>query len=194
MSPSAANDPRPLPHWLAERLRRRLALFAATHRPFLERVRRLAREQALQSLGLREAHAEWQAVVAQRRELDRRARQVRRALLALVRRVPLEQVPLRPARRLPPEVRRALRQRRQLHEAELLSGEEIGRQLLGWRREQQELPQTLALALAGGPLRNLWRQLLALLGEEPTPLQQAVLTQPAGPEPAAAPRAPAGPG
>ncbi len=187
--PSAPNEPQPLPHWLAQRLQRCLAVLATTPPHFLTRLRRLAREQALQSLGLQEVAAEWQAIAALRRDLDQLARQAHRALLALVRRVPLEQIPNRPGRRLHPEVRRAVRQRQRLHEEELLSADERGRQLLRWRRERQELPQTLALALASRPLQNLWRNLLALLGEEPTPLQQAVLAQPANPETPAAPQA-----
>jgi len=166
--------------WLRRRIRRRLAALEAQQPQLRRRVRRLARRRALASLGLADVFAQLRSLAAQRRDLDRRARQAHRALLALVRRVPLEQVPepRRPA--LHPEVRAALRRRRRQHAAELWAEDPAGRALLGLRRERDELPETLALAVAGRPFREFWAQALALLGQEPTPLQRLALAGAAG--------------
>src|SRR6202030_2223094 len=110
-----------------------------------------------------------------------RTQQVHRALLALVRRVPLEEVERLRFRGPHPEVRTALQQRQRVHEEELLREEEWGRELLRLRRERDELPDTVALALASPPLQDLWKAGLAMLGEEPTALQQQVLAAEAGP-------------
>jgi hypothetical protein len=160
---------------LARRLGRRLATVRALEPGLEERVRRLARRRALRSLGLSEVYAEL-------RDLERRAQQARRALLALVRRVPPGEVGDPGRRGLHPEVRAALRRRTRQHMAELLAGEEAGRQLLGLRRERAELAETLALAAAGRPWKAFWAQALALLGQEPTPLQRLALAPEAGPE------------
>ncbi len=170
---------------LARRLRRRLADLADHHPLLLARARRLARQRALQALGLASVQHELDAIAAQRRALARRERRAHRAMLALVRRVPLAQVAGLRFRGPHPEVRAALRRRRRACEAEVLAEDEVGREVLRLRRERAALAETLALARAGPRWRRWWRRALALLGQEPTPLQDLVAPTPPAPPPAA---------
>ena len=160
---------------LTRRLDQKIAALLAAEPGLRARVRRRARQQALQSLGLAALQAERDALVAQQRELARRRQHVERALLATVRRVSLADVPDRPGGLAGAEVRRALRRRQAVHERELLAEDERGREILRLRREQGHLCDALWLAAAPPPVQALWRQVLALAGEEPTALEQAAL-------------------
>src|SRR5262245_58910797 len=165
-------------HWL-ERLRRlldrKLAALLATDATLLRRMATQARQRAWQSLGLAPVQAEWEAIAAQHKDLRRRLRQARRAMLAIVRRVPLAEVPAPRTRGLPQAVAEALRQRQAAHAEELLAEDPLGREILRLRREQEALPDTVWLANSAAQPRALWQQVCALVGEEPTPFQRAVL-------------------
>jgi hypothetical protein len=144
----------------------------------LGRVARQARGRAWQSLGLAPLRVQLRALAAQQRDLDRRARRAHQAALAVLRRLPPQAVADVPGGgRLPAEIRRALRRRQALHAAELLTAEARGRELLRWRQEKAQLPETLALATAPSAVQALWRQTLAALAQQPTALQQAVLAR-----------------
>src|ERR1700676_3565944 len=91
---------------LARRIRRRIEAIAAGDPGLLARVARQARRSAWQSLGLAEMKTELEAVAAQQEVLKRRQRQAHRAMLATLRRVPIEAVADAPSGRPPPEVRR----------------------------------------------------------------------------------------
>jgi hypothetical protein len=111
-------------HWL-ERLRRlldrKLTALRATDATLHRRMATQARQRAWQSLGLAPVQAEGEAIAAQRKDLRRRLRQARRAMLARVRRVPLAEVPAPRPRGLPQAVAQALRQRQAAHAEELLA-------------------------------------------------------------------------
>src|SRR4051794_827539 len=77
---------------------RKLRALSARDPTLLGRVWARARGLALQSLGLAPLQAELDAVAAQGKELRRRRRQALRAMLATVRRVPLEEVAEPPGR------------------------------------------------------------------------------------------------
>jgi len=165
--------------WIERRARQidqKLAALAAAAPGLRQRIGVQARQQALRSLGLAEMQAELDAVATQQQALQRRAQQARRAMLATVRRVPLEEV-REASGGLSAEVTRAIAQRQAVHEDELLAADGLGQQILRLRREQEHLPDTVWLAAAPPPLVALWRQVLALLGEAPTPLQQEVLAR-----------------
>ncbi len=173
-------------HWL-ERLRhllnRKITALLATDATLLRRMETQARQRAWQSLGLAPLQAELEAIAAQRKDLRRRLRQVYRAMLAIVRRVPLEEIPAPRARGLPQAVAEALRQRQAAHTEELLAEDPLGQEILRWQREQEALPDTVWLASSTGQLRALWQQVCVLLGQEPTPLQRLILEN--GPSPQA---------
>jgi hypothetical protein len=170
-----------------ERLRRgldqHLAELAAAEPGWLSRIRQQAHEQALQSLGLATLQAELNALAAQQRELRHRGRALRRAMLATVRRVPIDTLGAYRGHRAHPDVR----QGRAVHEAERLACEARGQELLRLRRARAGLAEALRLDTAPRPLQALWQSLLTLLGQEPTALQQQALARGASTPPAAAP-------
>ena len=141
----------------------------------LARVGQRARQQALQSLGLAELQMELDAIVAQKENLQRQEVRVQQAMLAVVRRVPVQEVASGHFGSQHPEVSMTIAQRQASHEEELLAQEEQGRDILRLRREKENLPDTLRLALASPQLKELWRKISALLGEELTPLQRTIL-------------------
>ena len=91
---------------LGRRLDQQIAALRARDPGFQEHVRREARRRALQSLGLAELQAEWDALATQRQELARRRRLLRRALGAAVQRVPPTAAAKQAADRPEDEVRR----------------------------------------------------------------------------------------
>jgi hypothetical protein len=177
-----------LEHWqerLARLLDRQLQALSARDPTLRGRLRARARQLALQSLGLAEMQAELDAVAAQAKELRRRRRQALRAMRATVRRVPLEEVGERPGRGAAAAVARALRRRQAAHEEELLAEDELGREILSLRREQEALRDTVWLAACPAAVQALWQRACALLGHEPTPLQRQALGGAAGEGPPA---------
>ena len=160
---------------LARLLDRKLQALRARDPTLRDRLRARAHRLALQSLGLASMQAELDAVAAQAKELRRRRRQALRAMLATVRRVPLDEVDEPPGRAAAVAVARAIRQRRAAHEEELLAEDELGRQILGLRREKEALRDTVWLAACPAAVQALWQRACALLGTEPTPLQRQAL-------------------
>ena len=169
---SATNE---LRRRLGRRLDQQIAALRARDPGFQEHVRREARRRALQSLGLAELQAEWDALATQRQELARRRRRLRRALGAAVQRLPSATAANQAADLLEDEVRRALRKRQVLHEREVLAEDERGQEILRLEREKAHLGEAVWLATAPPPLQRLWQQGLALLGAEATALEQAAL-------------------
>lgn len=164
-------------HWkerIARRIDRKVEAISAADPALMDRICEQARQRALKSLGLAEMQAELEAVSAQRDELDRRERKAQRAMLAAVRRVPLEEV-TDTIYGTPHEVTRAVEKRQAVHEDELLAEDPLGREVLRLRREKDELLDTVWLATSGRQIRELWRKVAELLGEEQSPLQQAAL-------------------
>jgi hypothetical protein len=148
---------------LAVLIDRALARLAADDPGLPRRLRREARRRAWQSLGLAELQAERAALAAQQRALAARRRRLHRAMLAVVCRVPVDQV-ADAADGLHAEVVRAVRRRRAAHEEELLAADERGRLLLELRRERRALPETVWLASTEPAVLAVWRRLHAQQG------------------------------
>src|SRR5207247_5462783 len=115
---------------LGRRLDQQIAALWARDPGFQEHVRREARRRALQSLGLTELQAEWDALATQRQELARRRRRLRRALGAAVRRVAPADAANPAADRPEDKARRALQQLQVLHEREVLAEHERGQEVV----------------------------------------------------------------
>jgi len=171
-------------HWrdrIQIRIDRRIEALTASDPGLMERVRREARGRAMESLGLAEFQAELDRIAAQRADLDRRDVQIRREMLARVRGVPADE--LDPYSRVHdhPEIRTALDRRTALHEAEILAGDETGREVLRLRKERENLLDSIWLATSPSQVRTFWQKVGELLGEEPTRLEREALA--IGPEP-----------
>jgi hypothetical protein len=143
---------------LAVIIDRALARLAADDPGLPRRLRREARRRAWQSLGLAELQAERAALAAQQRALAARRRRLHRAMLAVVRRVPVDQV-ADAADRLPAEVVRAVRRRRAAHQEELLAA--AGATAAGLRptarRTCWKRPPAGTAVSAGPTCRGGWR-------------------------------------
>jgi hypothetical protein len=157
------------------------------------RISALARQRALESLGLAELQAQRDKIAQEQQHLNQRRQQVDQAMQAIVRRMPLADVAPPAPQRPPLEVPQAIQTRQAWHEKELLAESERGREILRLRRERDSLPETIGLVTASPPIRAVWQQIVALLGEEPTPLQKELLgsTWPPSP-PEAVPTQPEG--
>jgi hypothetical protein len=159
---------------IARKIDKKIAAIAAQDPGWLERLAEQARQRALHSLGLADIQAELDTIAAQKKEWQRRQRRAYRAMLAVLRRVPLEEVEEIPSRRRQREAGRAIRKRQFLHEEELLAQDERGREILRWLREKDNLLDPVWLATAPSSLQVMWQKVVELLGEDPTPLEKAV--------------------
>ncbi|MGP0065794.1 MAG: hypothetical protein ACLQGP_19605 [Isosphaeraceae bacterium] len=173
-------------HWrdrIQARIDRRIEAITAGDPGLMDRIRREARGQALASLGLADFQAELDQIVEQKDALDKRERQARRAMLARIRGVAVEDVEARYYGSLDPEVGTAIGKRQVVHEEELLAEHELGRRVLELRAQKENLLDVVWLATSPAQVRELWTRIGKLLGDEPTALErEALAIPPAGEE------------
>lgn len=142
---------------------------------FMECLATQARQRALYSLGLAEMQAELDRIATQRKDLDRRQRQVQQAMLAVVWRMPVEEIDEDLGSSLHAEVTRALTRRQAVHEEELLAEHARGKEILRLRREKTNLRVTVWLATSSQPFKDLWERVVTLFGEEQTTMEKETL-------------------
>jgi hypothetical protein len=173
-------------HWkdrIQARIDRKIDQITAGESGLIERIRHEARGRALKSLGLAGYQDELDRIAAQRAELDRRDSQVRKEMLAKVRGVSADDLDCYSRVHDHPEIRAAITKRAALHEEELLSGHDLGQQVLRLRAERDNLLDVIWLATSPLQVRQLWTKVSELLGEDPTPLEREALSiPPAGEE------------
>lgn len=161
---------------LAQRIDQKIEALAAAEPGLRERLAAQARQCALRSLGLEALQTELDAITAQKQQWEHRQRQAQRAMLAVVRRQPLQAVTHVADEAMQAEIGQAIELRQAIHEQELLAAEERGQHLLRLRRARDNLQEAVWLASSPTGLRQLWAKVLQLLGEEPTTLQRPALT------------------
>jgi hypothetical protein len=164
-------------HWkerIARRIDKRIEVLTISDPCLINCLRDQARQRALQSLGLAEMQAELDVIEQQKEDLERREKNVHRAMLATIRRVPLEQVDTYLSYQHA-EVASAIQRRQAVHEEELLSEDAMGQEILRLRREKDNLLDTVWLATSPLQVRELWQKVVELLGDEQTPLQKEAL-------------------
>ena len=169
-------------HWrdrIQARIDRRIEAITADDPGLLERVRREARGRAMESLGLAGMQEELDRMAQQRAELDHRDTQIRREMLAKVRGVPVDAIEGYTRFHDHPEIRAAIAKRQEVHEEELLAGDDLGREVVRLRVEQENLLDVIWLATSPVQVRQLWTKVAALLGEEPTRLDAQCAVDPA---------------
>jgi hypothetical protein len=165
-------------HWkerIGKKIDRKIEAVAADDPGLLERVAGQARHRALRSLGLAEIQEELDALADQKQEVERRERRAHRAMLAVVRRVPIEDLEEFYYGSRHHEVEQAIHKRQAVHEEELLAEDERGQEILRLRREKDNLLDTVWLATSPQQIKDLWRRVVELLGEEQTALQREAL-------------------
>ena len=169
-------------HWkdrLSKRIDRRIETIAAEEPNLLDRVKRDARERAMQSLNVAELQADVDAIEQQEETLDKRKSLLHRTMLARVRRVPLEMIDQHyTPTHYNNEVENAVKSRQAIHEDELLAECEVGRRVLKLRQERESLLDVVWLSSSPVQIRELWAKVSALLGDEQTQLHRDALTIP----------------
>ena len=165
-------------HW-KERINRRIDKkieTISTEEPNLfDRIRREARQRALQSLGLAEMQAELDGIKQQQSVLEKRENQINKAMLAHIRGVPADDLDDYCAYRHDREVENAVERRQAVHEEELLAEGELGLRILQLRKEKENLLDTVWLATSPKEIKELWAKVTEILGDEQTQLQQDAL-------------------
>jgi len=164
-------------HWksrIARRIDKKIEALSAADPNLFDRIHRQARQQALQSLGLADLYTQREQLEQEKEALEKRIKQISRALLARIRGVPVEDVDDYTLYR-DLEVTGAIERRQKLHEDELLAETEIGREILRLRQEQEELTDVVWLATSPREIKTLWAKVSELLGDDATRLQQEAL-------------------
>ena len=171
-------------HWrdrIAARIDRLIEATRASDPARFDRIARAARDHAITSLGLAEAHADLEAIRAEEATLARRKRLAQRAMIATLRSVPLDEVADPIVVRygsdlgLPQEAAEAIARRQAAHHDELLAADDAGRAILRLAAEKEHLLDTVWLAVSPAQIKQLWAKVGELLGDEPTRLERDAL-------------------
>ena len=123
-------------HWkdrMSKRIDRRIETIAAEEPNLLDRVKRDARERAMQSLNVAELQTDVDAIEAKEEALSKPKSVLHRRMLARDRRVPLETIDLNHTPNdYNNEVENAIKARQVIHEDELLAECCCARSKSGW--------------------------------------------------------------
>lgn len=155
-------------HWkerITQRIKKKIAIIVAGEPQLFERLQREARQRAYSSLGLAELQRNKEDIERQKEALEERERAVERALLAAVRRVPVDTIDDYVCR-YSHDVENAVSARADVHEEELLAESDFGRQVLGLRQEEANILDAVWLATSPKELKTLWEKVSGFLGEE----------------------------
>ena len=165
-------------HWkdrIGKRIDKKIEAISAEDPNLLDRIHREARLRALSSLGLAEMQRELDEVEQQKSLLQKRERQLERAMLAHLRGVPVEDIDDYQAYGYEREVDSAVSRRQTIHEDELLVENEIGQRILKLREEKDNLLDTVWLATSPKQIKELWSKVAELLDDDQTQLQRDAL-------------------
>ena len=169
-------------HWkdrLAHRIDKQITRVASEDPNLLERVKRQARERALQSLDLAELQQQVDALEKDEEVLEKREGQLKLAMLARVRGVPFETIDddysVYAKSRFDSEIEQAITCRVGVYEEDFMAESDVGRRIVTLRRERENLLDTIWLATSPVQLKTVWSKLAELLGDEQTQVQRDAL-------------------
>jgi hypothetical protein len=166
---------------IAARIAKRIEAIQAAHPALFDRVKRQDHADALESLGLSDTYAELERVHFEEAALARHKKHAQPAMLAPLRRIPVEEVSNSLSIQyggelpLPIEAAEALVNRQAAHQEPLLGDDPIGREIARLDAERDRLLDIVRLATSPAQIKQLWTTVAALLGEEPTPLEREAL-------------------
>ncbi len=147
-------------HWrdrIGGRIARAVERIKARHPALFDRIARHAHAQALDSLGLADAHADLEAIRAEEVSLARRKKHAQKAMIANLRSAPIDEVTENFNIRygselgLPNEVAEAITRRQSAHQEQLLADDPIGREIARLEAEKDSLLDTIWLAVICQP-------------------------------------------
>jgi hypothetical protein len=166
-------------HWrdrIAAKLDKKIEVLTVASPGLMDRVKREARQRAVQSLGLVTLQADIDAVVADRKALDQREQRAERAMLAQVRGVASGYLDdFHYGYHEQREVENVVSRRAAIHAEELLAEDEIGREVLRLQQEKENLLDTVWNATSPAHITQLWCKLNDLLDDAPTHLERRAL-------------------
>lgn len=169
-------------HWkdrLANRIDKQITRVASEDPNLLERVKRQARERALQSLDIADLQQQVEALEKEEEALEKREGQLKCAMLARVRGVPVEAIDeeysVYAKSRIDNEIEQSITRRVGVYEEDFMSQSDVGRRIVALRHERENLLDTIWLATSPVQLKTLWSKLAELLGDEQTQLQRDAL-------------------
>ena len=108
---------------LAQRIDQKINALAAAEPGLRDRLAAQARQGALRWLGLEELQTELDAITEQKQQWEQRQRQAQRAMLAVLRRQPLEAVAQVVDEAMQVEIRQAIAQRQAIQQEQLLAAD-----------------------------------------------------------------------
>jgi hypothetical protein len=164
-------------HW-KERISRKItqaidALCAESDPGFRERIRISARQRAVESLGIAESQARVAEIKSTKEALDTEERSLIRTMAAKVVKAEnysdstyMQQT----------AVDNAIRDRQTVHEKELLAADPLGKKILDFQLEQEDLLDTVWLATSPVQIKQLWSRVGEILNQQPTALQTHALS------------------
>jgi hypothetical protein len=171
-------------HWrdrIAARIDRAIERIKAQNPALFDRFQREAHTQALESLGVAATYNELEATKSQAAALVKKRRRVQRAMVAALRGIPVEEVAEALISRygdgleLPHEVLDAIRKRQAVEQERLLAQDPTGQEVARLMTDRDELLDVVCLATSPAQVRSLWSPVGAVLGEQPSRLEQEAL-------------------
>lgn len=166
-------------HWkqrIALKIEQRIKTLITNKQPdYLKKVAEQARENAIDRLGLTENLRRQTEIEKNIEQLNLENERLKNESLAAVG-GPTEDggsvYPWRPQA----QFESGLKTMTETQERLIMSGDELGREVLKLRSEQEQLLDTIWLATSTKQIRELWQSVSELLAEQPTKLQAAALT------------------
>lgn len=166
-------------HW-KERIARKISqaiadLLTRNNPKYLEKIEAAARIEAVIKLGVFELIDEQKRLTTTITRLEEERGVLIRQILADLRGI--DETTISSIYGWEEELERVIKRTQKTIEQELLAADELGRQVLKLRREEEELLDTVWLATSPVQIRTLWQSVSELAGEI-TPLQQQALSTP----------------
>lgn len=164
-------------HWktrIARKIERAIQALVAQHDPeFLNRIKSEAESLAIDALGGRELIQRRAALNASRDTLKTELEDVERQMFAIAQGKSSDSNAY--YYNVDSEWNKAVANRREVIEVELLSKQPLGQRILKLRCEEEELLDTVWLATSPSQIRALWQNVTELLADELTDLQKKAL-------------------
>jgi hypothetical protein len=157
---------------ISTRIGKRIKAIKSKHPTLFQRVRREAHAPALASLGLAEAHTEFEQAPTETAAIKRRRTHAPRGTLTLIWSVPSEEITdgfnIRSGREFPLPIKAAnmLAKLQDAREEELLAHDSVGAEIAHLEAEQKRLLDTICLAYLPAQINQLRSKRSARLDDE----------------------------
>ncbi len=168
-------------HWrerIGKRIEQRIETLVAKQDPtLLQRVSEQARQKAYESLDIRGQQEELEAIEKQKKDIERRERRLKAEQRAVINGTTPEEELERGGyySHYDNDVENAVKARARALEADILAESDLGKQVLVFREEKDNLLDTVWLATSSSQIKELWEQVNALLELKPTALEEKAL-------------------